>query len=134
MSSGLFKPARKAFVQKRSACLNLLLAIRTAMLGGLFFDPPTASEMLTPPEPETGDRISAGGLGLTTREQEVLRLIALGYGNKEIAYRMAVSVKSVETYKLRATQKLNLHSRAQIVHFAVTHGWMQASNADAAAA
>ena len=122
----------KGFVQKRSACMNLLLAIRTAVLGGLFFDPLTASEMLTPPKPETVDRISADGSGLTTREQEVLRLIALGYGNKEIAYRMAVSVKSVETYKLRATQKLNLRSRAQIVHFAVTHGWMQASNVDMA--
>ena len=124
----------KGFVQKRSACMNLLLAIRTAVLGGLFFDPPTASEMLTPPKPETADRISADGFGLTTREQEVLRLIALGYGNKEIAYRMTVSVKSVETYKSRATQKLNLHSRAQIVHFAVTHGWMQASNVDEARA
>ena len=88
--------------------------------------------MLTPPKPETADRSSADGSGLTAREQEVLRLIALGYGNKEIAYRMAVSVKSVETYKLRATQKLNLRSRAQIVHFAVTHGWMQASNVDMA--
>ena len=122
----------KGFVQKRSACLNLLLAIRTAVLGGLFFDPLTASEMLTPPKPKSVDRIPADGSGLTAREQEVLRLIALGYGNKEIAYRMGVSVKSVETYKLRATQKLNLRSRAQIVHFAVTHGWMQASNVDMA--
>jgi DNA-binding NarL/FixJ family response regulator len=121
----------KGFVQKRSACLNLLFAIRTAMLGGLYFDPPTASEMLTPPDPERDDRISAGDFGLTEREQEVLRLIALGFCHKEIAYRVAVSVKSVETYKLRATQKLNLHSRAQIVQFAVTHGWMQASNAEA---
>ena len=88
--------------------------------------------MLTPPKSETADRSSGDGFGLTTREQEVLRLIALGYGNKEIAYRMDVSVKSVETYKLRATEKLNLHSRAQIVHFAVTHGWMQASDVDAA--
>ena len=124
----------KGFVQKRSACLNLLLAIRTAMLGGLFFDSPTASEMLTPSEPETAHRISAGELELTKREEEVLRLIALGHANKEIAYRMAVSVKSVETYKARATQKLNLHSRAQIVHFAVAQGWMQASNAAAAGA
>ena len=129
------KAGAKAFVQKRSACLNLLLAIRTAMLGGLFFDPPTASEMGTPPVPETGHRSSfANGLGLTTREQEVLRLIALGYGNKEIAYRVAVSVKSVETDKLRATQQLNLRSRAEIVHFVVTHGWMEEPNADAAAA
>ena len=82
----------KGFVQKRSAGLNLLLAIRSAMLGGLFFDRPTASEMRAPPEPETVDRISAGESELTKREEEVLRLIALGHGNKEIAYRMAVSV------------------------------------------
>ena len=124
----------KGFVQKRSAGLNLLLAIRSATLGGLFFDPPTASEMLTPPQPEADHRISAGESELTTREEEVLRLIALGYSNKEIAYRVAVSVKSVETYKARATEKLNLRSRAQIVHFAVTHGWMQASNAGASEA
>jgi DNA-binding NarL/FixJ family response regulator len=117
----------KGFVQKRSAGLNLLLAIRAAMLGGLFFDPATASKMLTPPEPETVDQIYAGGVVLTTREEEVLRLIALGYSNKEIAYRVVVSVKSVETYKARATEKLNLHSRAQIVHFAVMHGWMNAT-------
>ena len=124
----------KGFVQKRSAGLNLLLAIRAAMLGGLFFDPATASKMLTQPEPETVDQIYAGGLVLSTREEEVLRLIALGYSNKEIAYRVAVSLKSVETYKARATDKMNLHSRAQIVHFAVTHGWMQASNAGEARA
>ncbi len=122
------------FVQKRSIGLNLLLAIRSAMLGGLFFDPPTASEMLTPPEPETANGSLAGESELTMREEEVLRLIALGYSNKEIAYRVNVSIKSVETYKARATEKLDLHSRAQIVQFAVTHGWMQASNVDVAQA
>ena len=124
----------KGFVQKRSVGLNLLLAIRSATLGGLFFDPPTAFEMLTPPEPEMVQRVSAGKSELTTREEEVLRLIALGYSNKEIAHRVAVSVKSVETYKARGIEKLNLHSRAQIVHYAVTHGWMPASDAGAALA
>ena len=124
----------KGFVQKRSIGLNLLLAIRSAMLGGLFFDPPTASEMLTPPEPETANGSLAGESELTMREEEVLRLIALGYSNKEIAYRVNVSIKSVETYKARATEKLDLHSRAQIVQFAVTHGWMQTSNVDVAQA
>ena len=122
----------KGFVQKRSVGLNLLLAIRSAMLGALFFDPPTASEMLTSPEPEAVNGTSARESELTMREEEVLRLIALGYSNKEIAYRVGVSIKSVETYKARATEKLDLHSRAQIVQFAVTHGWMQASDAGAA--
>jgi DNA-binding NarL/FixJ family response regulator len=90
--------------------------------------------MLTPPEPETANGSPAGESELTMREEEVLRLIALGYSNKEIAYRVNVSIKSVETYKARATEKLDLHSRAQIVQFAVTHGWMQASNVDVAQA
>ena len=122
----------KGFVQKRSLGLNLLLAIRSAMLGGSYFDPLTASEMLTPPEPETVNGSPAGKSELTMREEEVLRLIALGYSNKEIAYRVGVSIKSVETYKGRATEKLDLHSRAQIVQFAVTHGWLQAAGVDEA--
>lgn len=115
----------KGFVQKCSAGQNLLLAIRSVMLGGLFFDPPTASEMTaTPAEPSTTVTKSVGALGLTAREQDVLRMVALGYSNKEIAARANISIKSIETYKARATEKLKLHSRAQIVHFAVTHGWM----------
>jgi DNA-binding NarL/FixJ family response regulator len=115
----------KGFVQKCSAGQNLLLAIRSVMLGGLFFDPPTASEMTaTPAEPSAAITKSVGALGLTAREQDVLRMVALGYSNKEIAARANISIKSIETYKARATEKLNLHSRAQIVHFAVTHGWM----------
>jgi len=115
----------KGYMQKRSVGQNLLLAIRTAMHGGLFLDPPTASAMLLPAEPGALDRNSAEELGLTAREEEALRLVALGHGNKEIAYRMAVSVKSVETFKMRATQKLNLRSRAEIVQFAITRGWLK---------
>jgi DNA-binding NarL/FixJ family response regulator len=115
----------KGFVQKCSAGQNLLLAIRSVMLGGLFFDPPTASEMTAAPaEPSAAITKSVGALGLTAREQDVLRMVALGYSNKEIAARANISIKSIETYKARATEKLKLHSRAQIVHFAVTHGWM----------
>lgn len=115
----------KGYMQKRSVGQNLLLAIRTAMHGGLFLDPPTASAMLLPPEPGALHRNPAEELGLTAREEEALRLVALGHGNKEIAYRMAVSVKSVETFKMRATQKLNLRSRAEIVQFAITRGWLK---------
>jgi DNA-binding CsgD family transcriptional regulator len=90
--------------------------------------------MLGRPEPVAGDplgdagwavlRSADGALGLTAREEDVLRMVALGYSNKEIAARANISIKSIETYKARATEKLKLHSRAQIVHFAVTHGWM----------
>jgi len=114
----------RGYVHKGSACQNLLLAIRSAILGGLFLDPAMASGMLSPPQRPAETKQIVGGSELTKREQEVLRMVALGYSNKEIAWRAKVSVKSIETYKARAAEKLNLHSRAQIVHFAVTHGWM----------
>ncbi|QRM56090.1 response regulator transcription factor [Sinorhizobium sp. BG8] len=118
----------KGFVQKCSAGENLLLAVRSVMLGGLFFDPPTAREMTAAQSGPTVSPVkSAGVLGLTAREQDVLRLVALGYSNKEIGARANISIKSIETYKARATEKLKLHSRAQIVHFALTHGWLNAN-------
>jgi DNA-binding NarL/FixJ family response regulator len=116
----------RGFVQKGSAGENLLQAIRSVMHGGLYFDPPTAREMTSPVNKEIPSPVpSTTVLGLTAREQDVLRMVALGYSNKEIAARSDISIKSVETYKARATEKLKLHSRAQIVEFALAHGWMK---------
>jgi len=114
----------RGFVQKRSAEQNLLMAIRTAMLGGLFLDPPTAVGINAPVAADAQPQLSKDLSVLTKRELEVLKMVALGYSNKEIAWRVQVSVKSIETYKARATDKLKLYSRAQIVSFAIKHGWM----------
>ena len=111
----------KGVVQKRSGEQNLLLAIRTAMLGGLYLDPATARDMSAPDEPKADP---APEDELTNREREILRMVALGFSNKEIAHKVSISVKSVETYKARATEKLKLHSRAQIVNFAMNSGWL----------
>ena len=62
---------------------------------------------------------------LSEREAEVVRQIALGYSNKEIAARLAVSVKTVETYKTRAMKKLKLSSRVDLVRYAVQRGWLR---------
>jgi DNA-binding NarL/FixJ family response regulator len=62
---------------------------------------------------------------LTDREGEVLRLIAAGYSNKEIAARLALSVKTVEAHKANAMRKLNLNGRIDIVKYAVLQGWLQ---------
>lgn len=63
---------------------------------------------------------------LSEREAVVLRLIALGFSNKEIAARLRLSVKTVETYKSRSTEKLHLRSRPALVRYAVRRGWMHA--------
>ncbi|WP_342642042.1 response regulator transcription factor [Rhodoligotrophos ferricapiens] len=115
----------KGYVQKCSAGENLLQAVRSVMLGGLFFDPPTALEMTSSAVESTPTNGKASGVvELTPREQDVLRMVALGYSNKEIAARANISIKSIETYKARATEKLQLHSRAQIVRYAIAQGWL----------
>ena len=65
------------------------------------------------------------GASLSGRESEILRLIALGYSNKEIAEQFDISVKTVETHKAHAQQKLHLKSRKDIIGYAILQGWMQ---------
>ena len=61
---------------------------------------------------------------LSEREQDVLRLLAQGYTSKEVADRLAIGAKTVDTYKRRASEKLNLRTRVQLVRFAVRQGWL----------
>lgn len=63
--------------------------------------------------------------GLSDREFQVLQMVALGYGGKEIAGILNLSPKTVETYRARAADKLDLPSRRHIVHHAIRAGWMQ---------
>ena len=65
------------------------------------------------------------GAFLSEREAEVVRLIALGYSNKDIASQLKVSVKTVETYKTRSMEKLHIRSRVDIVRYAVCRGWLE---------
>ena len=61
---------------------------------------------------------------LSERETDVVRLIAHGYSNKEIATKLSLSVKTIDTYKTRAMEKLGLHSRAALVRYALQRGWL----------
>jgi len=64
------------------------------------------------------------GSDLSSRETEVLRLIAQGYSNQEVATQLNISIKTVETYKARSMEKLGLRSRVEIVRYALQHGWL----------
>lgn len=110
------------YVLKRSAAEELIHAIRVVAGGGVYLDPALAGRVVQGfvGEPAGGDSPPA----LSEREAEVLRLIALGFSNKEIAARLDVSVKTVETYKSRSMQKLGLHSRVDIMRVAVDRGWL----------
>lgn len=114
------------YVLKRSAAEELISAIRVVAKNGVYLDPSLANKLVSglsqgqsPDEPAKRENT------LSQREAEVLRLIAQGYSNKEIAVQLEISIKTVETYKARAMEKAGLGSRADIVRFAVQRGWLQ---------
>jgi DNA-binding NarL/FixJ family response regulator len=113
----------KAYILKRSAGDELLRAIRIVQQGAVFVDPALGEQSCTntrhPPE-----KLETEGGELSPREEDVLRFLAQGFSNKQIAGRLSVSVKSVETYKTRAVEKKGLRSRADIVRFGLKHGWL----------
>ena len=114
----------RGYLLKRSAAENLILAIRAVLVGGLYIDPGVADRMLLTSSRAVRLSGQAPALDLSTREAEVLKLVAFGHSNKEIASELDVSAKSVETYKARGTEKLGLKTRADIVRYAVDQGWL----------
>jgi len=115
------------YVLKRSVDIELLTALRSVHRGGLFVDPSLAHVFVR-------DVLNKGSHGgetralnvLSERESQVLRLIAEGRGSTEIASHLRVSVKTVETYRARIAEKLDLHTRHEIVRFALSTGVLTA--------
>jgi DNA-binding NarL/FixJ family response regulator len=121
----LLHAGAKGYLLKQSAAEDLVRAIRTVAGGHTYLDPAIADEAVS-----RGQRRHVGpnaftGKGLSSREEEVLRLIAWGLLGREIAVRLQISIKTVEAHKTNAMSKLGLTSRIDIVRYAVVRGWMQ---------
>jgi DNA-binding NarL/FixJ family response regulator len=116
----------KGYVLKRSAAENLVSVIRAVQFGETYVDPLLGDEVRKGSTP-LADSVpqTAAGLGLTDREASVLKYSARGLTTKEIAARLELSGKTVETYKFRAAEKLGLKTRAEIVRFASAQGWLE---------
>jgi DNA-binding NarL/FixJ family response regulator len=112
------------YVLKQSAPSELLQAIRVAAAGGQYLDSTLTARVTDGFLGREGKRISKSGGQVTERESEVLRLIASGYSNKEIAARLDLSVKTVEAHKANAMRKLGLRGRIDIVKYAILQGWL----------
>jgi DNA-binding NarL/FixJ family response regulator len=115
----------RGYVLKRSAVENLVQAIRAVMVGGLYIDPAIVGRVFE--SKQVNKRLLARkgvAPALTDREADVLKMAALGFTNKEIASRLDVGVKSVETYKARGLEKLGLKTRAELVRYASGQGWL----------
>jgi len=95
--------------------------------GSLYFDPAIAEKASTT-VPELVFANENDGGELSQREEVVLKLVSQGFSNKQIAGQLDISVKSVETYKARASEKKRLRSRADIVRYGIKQGWLAAPN------
>lgn len=110
------------YLLKRTAVDELVRAVRAVATGGTYLDPSVAGSVV--PDLTGAGRGATRGGDLSAREEEVLRPLAEGYSNKQIAARLGVSIKTVETYKARGMEKLGLRSRVELVRYAVERGWL----------
>ena len=120
----LCKAGAAGYVLKRSAGEQLIEAIGAVAKGGVFYEASLASKALARQMSGGGPRRDRQTVDLSEREEEVLRLLAWGYSNKEIAGELSLSVKTVETYKVRVAEKLGLRSRTEMVQYALRQGWL----------
>jgi len=115
------------FVRKTSADRDLISAIRTVARGEVFLYP-SATKLLLKRFKQAQDRGEASPLEeLSEREREVLQLTAEGYSSAEVARKLFLSPKTVDTYRSRLMQKLGLNSRPELVRFALDTGVLRPS-------
>ena len=108
-----------AYVLKEAADEELVQAVREVASGGIFLTPQLGARIAAaPPEP------SGPPDDLTEREVEILRLIAFGHTNAEIASQLFLSVRTVESHRAHIQHKIRLTSRSELVHYALEHGLM----------
>jgi DNA-binding NarL/FixJ family response regulator len=121
----MLEAGASGYVLKRVAMDELAQAVRVVAAGGSYIDPTLAGQVISSylnQDPAAGKPAAAE---LSEREAQVLRLVAWGYSNKEIGWKLNINVKTVDTYKLRLMEKLGLRSRTDIVRYALRRGWMQ---------
>jgi DNA-binding NarL/FixJ family response regulator len=115
-------------VLKRAAAADLVRAVRAVAAGETYIDPAVAGQLVVARPPAAGPLPAArgptSGADLSDREAEVLQLIARGYPIKQVASRLDVSVRTVETYKARGMEKLGIKTRAELVRHAHQRGWL----------
>ena len=121
---GLLEAGASGYVLKRSAPQELIQALRHVAAGATYLDPAVASKVTAAFVGKPPLRGEATGMALSEREEAVIRLVAQGFTNREIAQRLDLSVKTVETYRARAMEKLGLSTRADLVRHAAARGWL----------
>ena len=117
-----FAAGASGYVLKEAADTELVAAIREVARGARYVHPALGARLVTA-DAEAARRAEADPL--SDREREVLRLLALGHTNQEIAKQLYISVRTAETHRAHIMQKLRLQSRAQLVQYALTEGLLE---------
>lgn len=125
----VLKAGADGYIVKRSAAADLVNAIRAVTQGQAILDPVVTRAVVTgymtrpaPPSPADGD----GETPLTPREREILILVAEGFTNAEIARKLYISEKTVQTHRSNILDKLSIHDRTELVRYAIRHGLIEA--------
>ena len=123
---GAFTAGASGYVLKEAADYELVTAIRDVAAGAIYVNPALGARMIAV---DTTQRAEADASPLSEREGEVLRLLALGHTNQEIAERLFISVRTAETHRAHIMRKLRLGSRAELVRYALAHKLLPAPGA-----
>jgi two-component system response regulator NreC len=114
-----FGAGASGYVLKEAADEEVVSAVREIAAGGHYVHPALGARMVTA---EAQERAAAEADPLSEREREVLRLLALGHTNQEIAQELYISVRTAESHRAHIMQKLHIATRAELVRYALSHG------------
>jgi two-component system response regulator NreC len=117
-----FAAGARGYVLKEAADAEVVTAIREVAGGGRYVHPELGARLISA---EADAAREAEADPLSDREREVLRLLALGYTNQEIAKQLFISVRTAETHRAHVMQKLRLGSRAELVRYAMARGLLE---------
>ncbi len=120
----LLRAGASGFLLKSSPPSELTAALRSVLNGGIFVDSTITRDMVEQSRRSRSGTLMTDHPEPSKRELEILRLTALGYGNKEMAAMLRLSIKTVETHKCRGMKKLGFRGRSEIVSYAVQCGWL----------
>jgi two-component system, NarL family, response regulator NreC len=121
-----FGAGASGYVLKEGADTELVAAVREVAGGGRYVHPALGARLAAA---EAEERARADADPLSDREREVMRLLALGHTNQEIAKMLFISVRTAETHRAHIMQKLRLSSRAELVAYAIEHGLLEQGDA-----
>jgi len=127
----VLKNGAAGYVLKKAADAELITAVQSVMRGDVYVQPSMTRTLLDDMLYESESHVTASDdlwASLSQREQEVLKMVAMGYTGREIGDKLSLSIKTVDTYRARGMGKLGLQSRAALVRFALAQGLMEDSS------